>query len=43
MELASLECLKNCSFHLFLVAIVKILFKLECNEYVHNILIEFKF
>ena len=43
MELAALESLKNCSFHFFLVAVDKILFKLACNEDIHNILIESKF
>ena len=42
-ELAALECLKNCYFHFFSVAIDKILFKLACNEDIHNILNEFKF
>ena len=42
-ELAALDCLKNCSFHLFFVAVGKIPFKLACNEDIHNILIEFKF
>ena len=35
MELAALESLKNCSFHFFLVAVDKILFKLACNEDIH--------
>ena len=30
-ELAALECLKNCSFHLFCVAVGKIPFNLACN------------
>ena len=47
IELAALECLKNCccfSLHFFLVAFDKILFfKLACNEDIHTILNEFKF
>ena len=43
MELAAFESLKSCNFHFFLVAVDKILFKLACNENIHNILIEFKF
>ena len=43
-ELAALECLKNCFFlHFFSVAIDKILFKLACNEEIHNNLNEFEF
>ena len=44
-ELAALDCLKNCCFfsHFFSVAIDKILFKLACNEDIHNVLNEFKF
>ena len=42
-ELAALECLKNCCFHFFSVAIDKILFKLACSEDIHNILNEFEF
>ena len=42
-ELAALECLKNCFFHFFLVAVDRILFKLACNEDIHNILNKFKF
>ena len=38
MELAALESLKNCSFHFFFVAVDKLLFKLACNEDIHNIL-----
>ena len=34
---------KNCSFHLFFVAVGKIPFKLACNEDIYNILMEFKF
>ena len=41
-ELAALECLKF-FFHLFSDTIDKILFKLACNEDMHNILNEFKF
>ena len=37
MELAALERLKNCCFHFFMVAVDKILFKLACNEDIHNI------
>ena len=43
MELAALKRLKNCCFHFFSVAIDKILFKLACNEDIHNILNEFEF
>ena len=42
-ELAAFECLKISFFHFFLVAIDKILFKLDCNEDIHHILNEFKF
>ena len=42
-ELAALECPKNCFSTFFSVAIDKILFKLACNGYIHNILNEFKF
>ena len=43
-ELAALECRKNCFLStFFLVSIDKILFKLACNEDIHNILSEFKF
>ena len=42
-ELAALECLKKKFPHFFSVAIDKILFKLACNEDIHNILNEFKF
>ena len=41
--IAALECLKNCCFHFFSVAIDKILFKLACSEDIHNILNEFEF
>ena len=41
-ELAAFECLKSfCCFSTF--SIDKILFKLACNEEIHNILNEFKF
>ena len=43
-ELAALECMKkNDFFHIFSVAIDKILFKFACFEDIHNILNEFKF
>ena len=44
-ELAVFECLKICCcfFHFFSVAIDKMLYKLACNEDMHNILNEFKF
>ena len=43
MELAALERLKNQRHHFFSVAIDPILFKLEGNEDMHNILDEFEF
>ena len=43
MELAALERLKNWGHHFFSVAIDPILFKLTCNEDMHNILNEFEF
>ena len=45
-ELAAFECLNFVClffFNFFSVAIDKILFKLACNEEMHNILNEFKF
>ena len=45
-ELTAFECLKFVVFvffNFFSVAIYKILFKLVCNEKIHNILNEFKF
>ena len=38
MGLPAHDSLINCSFHFFLVANDKILFKLACNEDKHNIL-----
>ena len=43
MEWAALERLKNQRHHFFSVAIDPILFKLESNEDMHNILDEFEF
>ena len=43
MELAALQRLKNRRHHFFSVAIGPILFKLEDNEDMHNILDELKF
>ena len=42
-ESAALECLKNCCFHFFSVAIDKIRFKLAYNEDIHNTFNEFEF
>ena len=47
-ELAAFECLNFVVvvvvfFNFFSVAIYKILFKLVCNEEIHNILNDFKF
>ena len=43
MELAAIECLKTYCFHFLSLAIDKILFKLACNEDIHNILNHFNF
>ena len=43
MELAALDCLKNCCLHFLAVTIDKILIKVACNEDIHEILNEIKF